>query len=174
MKKINTIFGNTYPLWRVKTGTTVVTSAAETTSHGVLRRIESWNSSELGWYPSRSFPLLCEVFLGEWKRDALPDREIFHAHRTSPHLYPPILSDHSYLMRVSVYLPLPLFTLELPRLGQTPTDVLLLVLRRKRYREEIKSFFSIKKTVLLVVRPHNCETFAPAELIKSFSIGALY
>lgn len=89
---LHIIFGNTYPLWCVKTDTTVVTSAAETTSHGVLRRIESWNSSELGWYPSRSFPLLCEVFLGEWKRDALPDREIFHAHRTSP----PSLSTHPF------------------------------------------------------------------------------
>lgn len=90
-----------------------------------------------------------------------------------PHLYPTILPDHSYLMRVSVCLPLPLFTLELPRrLGQPPTFPL--ILHRKRYREEIKSFFSIKKTVLLVVRPRNCETFAPAELIKSPSIGALY
>lgn len=92
-----------------------------------------------------------------------------------PHLYPTILPDHSYLMRVSVCLPLPLFTLELPRLGQPrPTDVLLLLVLHKRYREEIKSFFSIKKTVLLVVRPRNCETFTPAELIKSSSIGALY
>lgn len=97
-----------------------------------------------------------------------------------PHLYPPILSDHSYLMRVSVCLPLPLFTLELPRLGQSSPpppppariDVpFLLVLRRKRYREEIKSFFSIKKTDLLIVRPRNCETFTLAELIKSPSIA---
>lgn len=90
VKKVNAVFGNTYLLWCVKTDITVVTSAAETTSHGVLRRIESWKFSELGWYPSRSFPPLCEVFLGEWKRDALPDREIFHAHRTSP----PSLSTH--------------------------------------------------------------------------------
>lgn len=118
---------NKYPLWRVKTGITAVTSAAETTSHGVLRRVESWNSSELGWCPSRSFPLLCEVFLDEWKRDALPDRKIFHAHRASPPIFiHPFLPDHSYLMRVSVYLPLPLFTLELPRLDQPrPTPVLL-------------------------------------------------
>jgi len=77
-------------------------------------------------------------------------------------------------MRVSVCLPLPLFTLELPRLGQPRPTFSFPLLRRKRYREEIKSFFSIKKTVLLVVRSRNCETFAPAELIKSPSIGVLF
>lgn len=89
-KNVNAIFGNKYPLWRVKTGITAVTSAAETTSHGVLRRVESWNSSELGWCPSRSFPLLCEVPRRVKARCTPGPGNISCPPCFSPHLYPPI------------------------------------------------------------------------------------
>jgi len=119
------------------------------------------------------------VFLGQVK-GAMHSRTGKYFMLTVLSLLPtPSLSTHpprTFIFDESLSLPpTASFHSRVTRLGQPrPTFSFRLVFRRKRYREEIKSFFSIKKTVLLVVRSRNCETFAPAELIKNPSIGALF
>lgn len=174
-RNVNAIFGNTYLLWHVKTDITWLQAPLKPRLRGCLD-VESGagtprNSVDTHLEvsaPMRDVPrrvkARCTPGLGNISCSPYFSPIFIHPPSPTIHIWWESRSGSRCLFSLSSYL---------VSANSDPFSFPL-VLRRKRYREEIKSFFSIKKTVLLVVRPRNCETFTLAELIKSPSIGALY